>query len=367
MSLHAPSKNILVLAKYGTLAASVRQRFLLYSPFLAKQNIELTVSPLFDNDYLSRRFATGRATIASVVRSYMRRVKALLAAHRYDLVMIHYDALPYFPAAFERLLMRTKIKYIYDYDDASFHQYDLSSNPIVRFFLGTKIASVVKAASLVFAGSPYLIDYAKNKNTNLVYVPTVVDTELYLLKKHTNSNERLVIGWIGSPSTTKYLQALISTIADSSGGKKIKLIAIGATPFPIDDVRCEVEFRKWSEETEVSDMLECDIGIMPLTDTPWSRGKCAFKLIQYMACGLPVVASPVGANVKVVTEDVGILASTPQQWREAFETLAASPDLRARMGIAGRMLVEEQYSLKSTAPIFHQSIVEMLQRGGEGE
>jgi len=351
--------RVLLLSKYDNMAASVRQRFMLYVPLLREHGIELHISPLFDDDYLKRRFTTGGVNLGSVLRCYYRRLKAFLTSGRFDLAIIHYDAMPYFPAMIETLLMRSNIKYVYDFDDAAFHQYDESRNPIVRFFLSNKIAKVIKSAACVFAGSEYLAEYAKRTNDSVVVVPTVVDTDRFPLKRHVQSDRALVLGWIGSPSSTAYLTGIFPTIEKLTQIRPVKVIVIGATPFDVSE--CDVEFREWSEETEISDLLECDIGIMPLSDVPWARGKCAFKLIQYMACGLPVVASPVGANAGVVGKDAGFLASTPEEWLQAFTALADDAQMRERMGRVGRQIVERQFSLRATGPVVLKSLQRLIQ------
>ena len=353
--------RVLLLSKYDGMAASVRQRFMLYAPLLREHGIELHISPLFDDDYLKHRFTTGRVSFRSVLRCYHRRVKALLSANKFDLAIIHYDAMPYFPAMIEALLMRSKIKYVYDFDDAAFHQYDKNRNPVVRLCLGNKIAKVIKSAAYVFAGSEYLAEYAKRTNDNVAVVPTVVDTNRFPLKPHIQSDGPLALGWIGSPSSTAYLKEVFPTIERLAQQRPVKVIVIGATQFDVNG--CDVEFRDWSEETEISDLLECDIGIMPLSDVPWARGKCAFKLIQYMACGLPVVASPVGANIGLVGEDVGILADSHEAWLKAFTRLANDAQLRQRMGLAGRKVVEREFSLRATGPVVLKTLQGLMANG----
>jgi len=349
-----------VLSKYDSLAASVRQRFQLYAPLFKENGIELKVSPLFDRQYLEYRFRNNRVRPGTVLRCYWRRFRALLSASKWDLVIIHCDALPYVPSWVESLLMKRGIRYVFDFDDAIFHQYDESSNLIVRWMLGNKVAKVIRSAALVFAGSDYLAEYAKRTNENVIVVPTVVDTDQFPLKSHREipPEDPVVIGWIGSPSTTTYLSDLLPAIEAFARTRPVKLIAIGATPLGIK--AGTVENRDWSEETEIPDLLDCDIGIMPLTDVPWARGKCAFKLIQYMACGLPVVASPVGANVEVVQNNVGFLANDDQQWRSAFQQLADDANLRNEMGQSGRRFVCNRFSLQVTGPTVLNSLQKLM-------
>lgn len=353
-------KRILILSKYDRLAASARQRFLLYKPFLKEKGIELHLSPLFDQAYLVHRYRAARPSILQTAFCYWRRLRALLNAKNWDLVVIHCDAMPYLPAGLESFLMGKGIRYVFDFDDAIFHQYDQSSKAFVRRLFGHKIATVIKSASLVFAGSEYLADYARKHNDHVMVIPTVVDTSLFPTKEHSNLDQSnpIVVGWIGSPSTTVYLNEVLGVLDQFAEQRELKLIAVGSTPVKLQ--YGTVENRIWSEETEISDLMECDIGIMPLLDVPWARGKCAFKLIQYMACGLPVVASPVGANKDVVKNGVGILANTDDQWISALDRLSQDSQLRTKMGLSGRRFVESNYSLKSTGPKLVQAIQTLL-------
>jgi len=169
------------------------------------------------------------------------------------------------------------------------------------------------------------------------------------------------VGWIGSPSTAKYLQMLASSLETLSALFPLRLRAIGGGGVRLPGV--EVENLPWSELEEVSMLQGCDIGVMPLADTPWERGKCGFKLIQYMACRKPVVASPVGVNREIVVDGVnGFLASSHDEWVRALERLKSDPELRKTMGANGRRMVEEKYCLQVTAPRLHWLLLEAAGR-----
>jgi glycosyltransferase involved in cell wall biosynthesis len=180
-------------------------------------------------------------------------------------------------------------------------------------------------------------------------MPTVVDLDRYPVGNDRVRHDVFTVGWIGSPSTTRYLNEVQPALSTLSEGGKARLLLVGAEHISLDGV--PIESRRWTEASEVQDVHDFDVGIMPLTDDPWSRGKCGYKLIQYMACGLPVIASPVGINNQIVEQGVnGFLAQTPDDWLHALTTLRDDVKLRARLGAAGRAKVEAQYTLQVTAP-----------------
>jgi len=337
-------KRVLFLTKYTSQAASTRLRMIQYFPLLESQGITCTLSPLFESDYLKRKFAGRAGNIGEALHSFPRRILAILQASRWDAVVIQYDLLPYLPEFLELSLRVRRIPYIYDYDDAIFHYYDLHRSSIVRFLLGNKIRNVIKGAHAVLAGSPYLVDYARAVNRNVEWSPTCVDIVRFRPRVWDNSsNKPFTIGWIGAPSSVHLAAEAIPAIRELARRIPVRLVYVGSGPVSYDGFHPEI--RDWSEATEVEEMLQFDVGIMPMPDEPWMRGKCAFKLIQYMACGLPVVASPVGMNLNVVTAgDNGFLASSPSQWVEALETLASDVDLRRKMGAKGRLRVERDFT-----------------------
>ncbi len=310
------------------------------------------VSPLFDDLYLANRYQHGSGSKMDVVYAFLRRIRILLSANKYDLLVIEYELLPYFPALLERMLGWFNIRYIVDYDDALFHQYDHHRNPIIRKFLSGKISTVMRLSEAVVAGNAYLADYARRAGARRVeIIPTVINLDRYLLSASEKGREcnTFTIGWVGSPSTAKYLQSIAPALAEvcSDGNAKLRLIGSG----PVELVGVDVEVVPWREESEVAQICRFDVGIMPLPDEAWARGKCGFKLIQYMACGLPVIASPVGVNSEIVEHgENGFLASTQSGWKQAVETMISDVELRKRMGVSGQSKVEERYCLQVAAP-----------------
>ena len=252
----------------------------------------------------------------------------------------------------------TGVPYLADYDDALFHQYDQHRSGLVRWFLGKKIATVMRLADVVIAGNAYLAQYADKAGAKRAeIIPTVIDLDKFgaIAAKETSDGPQ-VIGWIGSPTTAHYLVTISDALAKVCKDRNVRLRLIGAGSFSLPDL--DIESLSWNEESEIEQLKKFDIGIMPLPDSPWERGKCGFKLIQYMACGLPVVASPVGVNSEIVEPAVnGFLANSHKQWIEALDKLLSDPELRHRMGAAGRLKVEQEYSIQVTGPRFAEILL----------
>jgi glycosyltransferase involved in cell wall biosynthesis len=343
--------RVLVLSRYTRLGASSRLRTAQYLPFLEQQQFQVECAPFFDDAYLSALYA-GRPGERSVISYFRDRVAALRRRPRPDLIWLEYEALPWLPWAIERLLLNPKrCPLVVDYDDAVFHRYDHHGNAAVRWLLGRKIDQIMRSASLVMAGNDYLAERAWHAGGSRVEkVPTVVDTHTYSARARTKTDTVGRIGWIGTPSTwTEYMAPLVPMLFSVAAARGARLRVVGAgraaTPHPL------LDNLPWSEESEIARIQEMDIGIMPLTDTPWARGKCGYKLIQYMACGLPVVASPVGVNAHIVEHGVnGFLASSEAEWRTALALLLSNAELRRQMGSEGRRKVEREYSLQTWGP-----------------
>ncbi len=341
-------KRGLVFAKYGTLAASTRQRFVQAVPYLEQAGISIEIHPLFDNAYLARLFSGKPRSKASVAAAYLKRFGKLLTTRDYDFIWVHCELFPYLPGAFERLVALSGKPVIFDYDDAIFHQYDAHRSPLVRRLLGEKLAPLLRRSAIAFCGNAYLRSYAERYCKRTEIIPTTVDVSLYQPRTSAPSTP-LTLGWIGSPSTWKYCAEKADVLSEFVKTNQLKVLVVGAEHAA--DAAYPFEYRSWLESREIADIQQMDIGIMPIPDASWARGKCGYKLIQYMACGIPVIASPVGVNAEIVEHGVnGFLATTDAEWREAIGRLAGDAELRARMGAAGRARVEAAYSIQHYGP-----------------
>ncbi len=334
-----------------------------YVPALLNAGIEIEVAPFFDDTYLENLYSGGRAYFMAA-GYFSARINKLLAARNLDLLWVEKEAIQWVPWFFERALLPKRVPVVSDYDDAAFHRYDLHERVIVRRLLGKKIDKVMKYSSAVMAGNRYLADRALCAGAKQVkIVPTVVDIDLYSIKRQTLDHGRPRIGWIGSPSTwAEYGAPLMPLVMLVASKHNAVVRVVGAGPKALVSGEA-LEALPWSEQSEVALIQGMDIGLMPLDDSPWARGKCGYKLIQYMACGLPVIASPVGVNSEIVEHGVnGFLASTQAEWREALDRLLGDAALRHRMGTEGRRKVELCYSLQSWAPRVAQLLIDTARK-----
>ncbi|WP_438969488.1 glycosyltransferase family 4 protein [Nonlabens sp.] len=338
--------QILYFTKYSRLGASSRLRSYQYFSYLEENGLEISVSPLFNDYYLTSLYQKKHSKF-TILKAYLERFIKLFTFFRYDKVVIEKELFPYAPAWTEQIIKYLGVSYYVDYDDAIFHNYDLHKSWIIRFLLRNKIDIVMKNSTCVIAGNNYLANRAKNAGASSIkIIPTVVDLKRYKNISIQKDNYTTIIGWIGSPSTYKYFKKLIPVFKQLANQYDINFHIIGAKAKYEKD-NC-FHFIPWKEVTEASEISKFDIGIMPLDDTPWELGKCSYKLIQYMACSLPVVASPVGMNKEVVQPNNGILASSQEDWFNALEKLILNKSLQIKMGLMGRNAVEQMYSLQIT-------------------
>lgn len=298
---------------------------------------------------LLHKYEFGNYKILELITAYWSRLRLLWGSNQYDLVWIEKEAIPWMPARLECWLLRN-VPYVLDYDDATFHTYDLHSSSLVRYLYKDRIDLLMKKSKLVVTGNQYLAHRANLAQANNVeIIPTVVNLLQYKPKQSYFLSSLPRIVWIGSPSTARYLLELAHPLAQLAKKLPFRLCAIGAGPIKMNGV--DLESIEWSLESEANLISECDVGIMPLQDDPWEQGKCAYKLIQYMACGLPTVASPIGANNDVtVLGQTGLFANTSAEWVDALFTLLSDKNIRDRMGKAGRKRIETNYSLQDFAP-----------------
>lgn len=347
--------KVLFLTKYSKEGASSRLRSYQYFPLLENDGIEVIVKPLFNTAYV-KGILNGNTSKLKVLKLYLKRFFVLFSLNKFDNIVIEKELFPFFPATLERLIVLLGYKYTVIYDDAIFHNYDLHPNKLIRLFLKEKIDTVMKKSSCVIVGNKYLQERALKANAKkTVIIPTVIDLERYK-QVNPNTMQKTIIGWIGSPSSFQYVKLIEQILKQIVLQYDVKIHIIGTNEkLNIDDKY--VRYIKWSEDTEIEQLKKFSIGIMPLKNTPWELGKCSYKLIQYMGCSIPVIASPVGMNKEVVLNDKnGYLAATESEWKTYFEKLIKKPELRIEMGKQGRILVEENYSLNKTYPTFKKAI-----------
>ncbi len=309
--------KLLYLSKTSFIGPSSRYRIYQYIPYLRKAGIEVTVASLFKEgwfrilDFRQSPLRVSAQGLYSLLRFFVR-IKDILTVGSYDLYVFEHQAFPYIPTLLERLAQKLNHKMLLEFEDALY--------------------------------------YAQKFNTNVTVIPTVVDTDRYKPKKDYRLNGKLNIGWIGLAFNLPYVQELAKILQNSRKEVgEFVLTIISSQGFELDGV--EVIFKEWSYENEVKEIRNLDIGIMPLADDEWAKGKCGLKVLQYMACGVPVVASPVGVNCEIINDgENGLLAGTDKEWVEKLSLLARDEALRRKLGRKGRETVEKHYSLRIWGP-----------------
>jgi glycosyltransferase involved in cell wall biosynthesis len=328
--------RILVLPISDRQGASARYRVYQYIPLLEQAGFEVSVLPP----------AGKRRGAARWVDSAAERRRCVEEAAEADVVFLQKRLLP---PGFVRKMKGTGTPLVFDFDDAIFRAAHKRRSWATRRKVQRRFCAVLSAADLVLAGNTFLAEAAGNYAKTVRVLPTVVDLCRYPLKEHSVSGS-LTVGWIGSRATEPYLHALDGVLARLAARHPgLRLVVVSDGEFCAEGVR--VERRAWSESTEVDDILSFDIGLMPLEDNTWTRGKCGLKALQYMAAGIPAVSSPVGVVAEFTQHDVsGMLCGSAEKWEQSIERLLADADLRSRMGASGRAVVEERFALEQHAP-----------------
>ena len=358
--------TIYTLPRFGRMAPSSRHRFYQFLSRFGSEQYRFEVNYLLDDLYLSRLYSTGGFSKGRLLLAYFRRFGMLARAVAHGgPIWVEKEFFPYLPALAERCLALLGVPYVVDYDDPIFHTYDLHRNPLVRLLLSRKIDQVMRHAHSVVAGSGYLADRAWRAGATRVYVvPTLIPCSRYTLAPKFRT-DTFRIGWIGSPTTAKYLREVHPALRKLSEYPGVEVHLIGSGEIELEGVR--VKIIEWRDDTEVENLAELDAGIAPLSDGPWERGKCGYKILQYMAARLPVVASPVGEALNIVQDGItGYFAATPGEFLARLTELKHDPALRERMGQAGRIRVEQHFSTEARAHEVLEILGEAaaLSRGG---
>ncbi len=292
----------------------------------------------------------------AVLRGGLRRVRDLLRSGHYDVALISREAAPLGYPLIERLLPRLGLPYVFDFDDAIYIPNVSKANRLLAplKFAG-KVPLVARHASLVVAGNEHLAAWARAHNERVTTIPTTIDLSSYRPPAGLSPNGRPVcIGWSGSLTTVRYLDPLAPVLGELQREHGVRLRVIGDESYCIPGT--EVEALPWRERTEVEDLSQIDIGIMPLPDDEWARGKCGLKALQYMALSIPTVMSPVGVNTKIAEGDAARLATSPEQWRSTLAALVSDATLREALGRRGRERVERDYSADAVAPRWAEAL-----------
>jgi len=349
----SPAKVLFLVPYPLHRAPSQRFRVENFLPFLDQQGIEYKLAPFLDEATFSILYSNASAIRKGlgVLKGFLKRLYLLLfAIHRYDYVFVHREASPLGPPIFEFLAAKVfRKKLIYDFDDAIWIA-DSTNKALNWVKAYWKVRHICSWAHTVVGGNEYLCNYARQYNANVVLIPSCVDVERQHNKLKDQDQRPLTLGWTGSHSTLKYLDRLVPQLsALAARGVRILIICNKPPAFHFEGL----QFVQWKEETEIDDLLQMNIGIMPLEEDAWSKGKCGFKLIQYLSLGIPAIASPVGVNQQIIEEGKnGFLATTIEQWQQAIDTLVDDEALRKQMGTAGRSKIEKDYSIQAYETVF---------------
>ena len=358
MSKPSDPIRLLVLSPIPEEGAGCRFRIAQFIPYLESVGFEVTLRPLYTPEFFRLVYKRGHYLRKALTFAQLagKQLGSLRDVARFDVIFIYREIFPIGPAIVERLLaLRGRPPMVFDFDDAIFLPSVSEANRAIGALKQPrKVAAIIRRSSHVIAGNEYLAAYARRFNDAVTTVPTCVDTTRFVPAPdaftQNGSRRTPVVGWIGSPTTGSYIRALGPVLRRVGEHHQFVLRVSGAgEPLAIEGVT--TEDMPWTLAGEVGLFNSCDIGVYPLADDEWSKGKCGFKAIEFMACGVPVVAAAVGVNREIIQDGVnGFLASSEDEWVEKIGRLLVDRELRRRFAEAGRRTVEERYSLHVNAP-----------------
>jgi glycosyltransferase involved in cell wall biosynthesis len=345
-------KKILFLAAHRPgRSPGQRFRFEQYLPYLESLGHQCHVSYLLtaEDDQVFYKPGHYLKKFRIFLKARAIRRKDIRAAADYDIVFIYREAIMTGSTRFERQLAKRCKRLILDFDDAIWLQ-DVSEGNRKLAWLKrpSKTAEIIKLCSLVITGNQYLADYARQYNNNVTVIPTTLETGTFRRTEAPPANGTVCIGWTGSITTLRHLELAVPVMKRLYAiyGNAIAFRVIADREWSMGEL--PVEFVRWSGERETRDLSPIHIGIMPLPDDQWAKGKCGFKGLQYMAMEIPAVMSPVGVNTGIIEDGVnGFLAASEQEWFDKLNLLIQDAALRERLGRAGRTTVETRYSFEA--------------------
>lgn len=351
MKDYTQESRIVVLTRYNQQFASARVRYLQYAEKWRKTGRNVLTNVLLDerfNQYILSENKFSLNLFFHTAYCYLKRICfVLFKIKKGDIVFVQLEILPIFPSLLERYLKWRKIPFVIDFDDAFFDFYEKSNSKLVTLFLKNKFSNVVALADWNITGSVYLTEYAKKRSSRVTEIPTSVlfqDYEYSIVK----DRNIFTIGWIGSPSTSKFIDDIADVIIDFLDKFDSQLLLIGYEGSLFKD-HPNINHKPWELETEIKLLNQIDVGIMPLRNNGFSLGKCGFKLIQYMACGKPTISTPLPANVNIDGGMGNLFANTEQEWFQCLEKVYSQHQDFEKIGIANKERVHNFYSIEANS------------------
>tara|TARA_B110000046_G_scaffold57595_2_gene64451 strand:- start:130208 stop:131290 length:1083 start_codon:yes stop_codon:yes gene_type:complete len=358
------SNKILIITNHRKgRSPAQRFRFEQYIDFLEINNFEITFSNIIseEDDYFLYKKGKyiKKALIAKKARGI--RNQDVKNMNEFDIIFIHREALLTASTYFEKEFAKSSAKVVFDFDDAIWLPNVSIGNKALQMLKNpSKTEEIISCADMVFAGNDYLAEYASDFCSDVKVIPTTIDTNYHKRRIHITSN-RICIGWTGTETTRKYLE-MVKPVFERltiTYGDKIHFKVICDQPWIAEGI--DLKNEKWNKEREIEQLEEIDIGIMPLTDDQWSRGKCGFKGLQYMAMESATVMSPVGVNKQIVTHgENGLLASSENDWYDQLSRLIENKELRLQIGRTGRETVINRYSVAATKDLYLNYLKEII-------
>ena len=352
LSQQAPIKKVLVICHHRPdRSPGQRYRFEQYIPFLEQNGYYFDRSNLLNENDEKAFYKYGNyfKKFLIWIKTWRVRFKDWKRMNQYDIVFIYREALLTRSIFFEKKFSKSKAKLIYDFDDAIWEKGHSKANGKLAFLKNpAKTGKIIGLSDVIFAGNRYLAEYAKKFNSNVVIVPSTIDLSQYVLPGKKKDNEIICIGWTGSPHTVKHFKLAIPILKKIKDkyGDKISFKIIGDRNYYCSELNTQA--LEWRSATEAEDLSELDIGIMPLPDDPWEKGKCGMKGLQYMGLGIATIMSPVGVNTEIIQDGInGYLPNTEEEWVEKLSLLIENRVLRERIGNAGRQTVADKYCVEA--------------------
>jgi len=345
-------KKVLIICLHrANRSPNQRYRFEQYLAFLERNGYEFDISNLLNEEDDKAFYSPGNYFRKFIIylKMWKIRMKDWRRMNRYQVIFICRDALVTSTLFFEKRFSRSKAKLIYDFDDAIWMQNVSEGNKRLAFLKNPeKTGKIIGMCHLTFAGNQFLANYARQFTNNVEVIPSTIDMNVYDRKEKKANAGKVCIGWTGSPTTLRHFKLIIPVLKKIKDkfGEGVEFRIIGDENYYSAEL--DVKGERWSALTEAEDLSKVDIGLMPLPDEKWEKGKCGMKGLQYMGLGIPAIMSPVGANLEIIEDGInGFLPRSEDEWIERLSQLIESKELRERIGQAGRQTVIEKYSVEA--------------------